>query len=268
MPTEQYHEPPDELTEEIRTSARICTSLIEEAEAINWYEQRLSLETDLPVTLCLSQVDNQPEHWREVLGWIHEARAAGADLVPQVAGRPLGLLLGLTTKHQFTGRPTYDGRLTAEQILHGWRLDADLVTLSACETGLGKFSEGEGYLGFSQALFVAGARSLMLSLWQVDDASTALLMTRFYENLLARRPGLKKPMTKAEALAEAKAWLRGLKAEEVQQVAGGLVRGLDTETARGKRVAQPANQLGPAARPYPYAHPYYWAGFIMLGDPN
>jgi CHAT domain-containing protein/tetratricopeptide (TPR) repeat protein len=166
------------------------------------------------------------------------------------------------------GRPTYDGRLTAEQILHGWRLDADLVTLSACETGLGKFSEGEGYLGFSQALFVSGARSLMLSLWQVDDASTELLMTRFYENLLARRPGLQKPMTKAEALAEAKAWLRGLKAEEVQQVAGGLVRGLDTETARGKRVAQPANQPGPAARPYPYAHPYYWAGFILLGDPN
>jgi hypothetical protein len=167
-----------------------------------------------------------------------------------------------------SGRPAYDGRLTAEQILHGWRLDADLVTLSACETGLGKFSEGEGHLGFSQALFVSGARSLMLSLWQVDDASTALLMTRFYENLLARRRGLKKGMPKAEALAEAKAWLRGLKADEVQQVAGGLVRGLDTETARGKRVAQPANQSGAAVRPYPYAHPYYWAGFILLGDPN
>jgi uncharacterized protein len=46
MPTEQYHEPPDELSEEIRTFARICTSLIEEAEAINWYEQRLSVEKD------------------------------------------------------------------------------------------------------------------------------------------------------------------------------------------------------------------------------
>ena len=56
--------------------------------------------------------------------------------------------------------------------------------LSACDTGLGKFSGGEGYLGFSQALFLAGGRSLLLSLWQVDDAATALLMTRFYENLL------------------------------------------------------------------------------------
>jgi uncharacterized protein len=46
MPTDQYHEPPSELSEDVRTFARICTSLIEEAEAINWYEQRLALEKD------------------------------------------------------------------------------------------------------------------------------------------------------------------------------------------------------------------------------
>jgi uncharacterized protein len=46
VPTEQYHEPPGELTQETRTFARVCTSLIEEAEAINWYEQRLSVEKD------------------------------------------------------------------------------------------------------------------------------------------------------------------------------------------------------------------------------
>ena len=46
MPTEQYHEPPDELPAETRTRARILTSLIEECEAINWYEQRLSVEPD------------------------------------------------------------------------------------------------------------------------------------------------------------------------------------------------------------------------------
>ena len=46
MPFDQYHEPPDELSEETRTFARICTSLIEEAEAIGWYAQRLSLEKD------------------------------------------------------------------------------------------------------------------------------------------------------------------------------------------------------------------------------
>ena len=46
MPTEQYHEPPEELSQEIRTYARIITSLIEEAEAIGWYSQRISLEKD------------------------------------------------------------------------------------------------------------------------------------------------------------------------------------------------------------------------------
>ena len=44
MPTEQYHEPPDELSQSTRTLARMLTSLIEEAEAINWYEQRMSIE--------------------------------------------------------------------------------------------------------------------------------------------------------------------------------------------------------------------------------
>lgn len=46
MPTEQYHEPPDELSAETRTFARMITSLIEEAEAINWYTQRISVEKD------------------------------------------------------------------------------------------------------------------------------------------------------------------------------------------------------------------------------
>ena len=46
MPTEQYHEPPNELPQEARTFARICTSLIEETEAINWYTQRLAVEQD------------------------------------------------------------------------------------------------------------------------------------------------------------------------------------------------------------------------------
>ena len=46
MPTDQYHEPPNELSAEVRTFARLCTSLTEEAEAIGWYQQRLALESD------------------------------------------------------------------------------------------------------------------------------------------------------------------------------------------------------------------------------
>ena len=46
MPTEQYHEPPEELSQKTRTLARMLTSLIEETEAINWYQQRISVEKD------------------------------------------------------------------------------------------------------------------------------------------------------------------------------------------------------------------------------
>src|SRR5262249_39691782 len=79
-----------------------------------------------------------------------------------------------------------DGRITAEQIVRTWDLDADLVVLSACESGLGRYAGGEGYFGFAQALFVKGARSLVLSQWRVDDKATALLMARFYQNLLGK----------------------------------------------------------------------------------
>ena len=49
--------------------------------------------------------------------------------------------------------------MTAQEILAGWRLDAELVTLSACQTALGAYQGGEGFVGFSQALLRAGARS-------------------------------------------------------------------------------------------------------------
>src|SRR5262249_59628515 len=100
-----------------------------------------------------------------------------------------------------------DGRITAEQIVRTWELDADLVVLSACESGLGRYAEGEGYLGFAQALFVKGAKSLVLSQWRVDDKATALLMTRFYQNLLGQRPGLSRPLPQAAALDDAPRWL-------------------------------------------------------------
>jgi CHAT domain-containing protein len=61
------------------------------------------------------------------------------------------------------------------------KLNAELVVLSACETGLGKVAAGEGILGFSRAFLFAGARNLLLSLWKVNDASTTELMTRFYK---------------------------------------------------------------------------------------
>jgi hypothetical protein len=158
------------------------------------------------------------------------------------------------------------GELSAEQVLLGWSLDAELVTLSACQTGLGKQEGGEGFVGFAQALLVSGSRSVCLSRWNVNDLSTALLMERFYHNLLGKRAELKGPMGKAAALAEAKQWLRTLpRAEALKR---GEAIGAGVERAPGAkelpRVGVPA---GPADQP-PYAHPFYWAGFVLVGDPD
>ena len=76
-----------------------------------------------------------------------------------------------------------DGRLTAEELQGLDLTGADLVVLSACETGRGELAAGEGVLGLSRALFIAGAHRFMLSLWQVPDQETQKLMDGFYEGL-------------------------------------------------------------------------------------
>lgn len=76
-----------------------------------------------------------------------------------------------------------DGSLYAGEI-YNLELNADLVTLSACQTGLGKISKGEGVIGLSRALVYAGAKNIIVSFWSVADESTAQLMTAFYTNIL------------------------------------------------------------------------------------
>jgi hypothetical protein len=165
------------------------------------------------------------------------------------------------------GRYVFDGELTAAEVLENWRLDAELVTLSACQTGLGKHERGEGFLGFAQAALLAGARAVCLSLWQVDDAATALLMERFYQNLLGRREGLKGPLPKAQALAEAQSWLRTLPRAEAERRAARLAGGVARGKGRQLGPLLPPLPAGPPDRP-PYAHPYYWAAFVLVGDPG
>jgi CHAT domain-containing protein/Tfp pilus assembly protein PilF len=89
-----------------------------------------------------------------------------------------------------------DGLLQVHEIFN-LRLNADLVALSACETGLGERVTGEGMVGLTRAFLYSGARSLLVSLWPVSDLSTPELMTGFYRHL--RDSG-----TKADALRRAK----------------------------------------------------------------
>ena len=76
-----------------------------------------------------------------------------------------------------------DGHLFTGEI-YNLELNANLVTLSACQTGLGKISKGEGVIGLSRALVYAGAKSIIVSFWSVADESTAQLMTDFYKQML------------------------------------------------------------------------------------
>lgn len=99
-----------------------------------------------------------------------------------------------------------DGFLTAREI-YGLDLKADMTVLSACNTARGETRTGEGVIGLTWALFVAGCPTQVVSQWAVDDASTAEMMGRFYENLTVRKMG------KAQALKEAEKWLRGKNAK-------------------------------------------------------
>jgi CHAT domain-containing protein/Tfp pilus assembly protein PilF len=144
---------------------------------------------------------------------------------------PLNSALALT----IPARPAEgqaNGLLQAWEIFEQMRIDADLVTLSACETGLGKELGGEGLVGLTRAFQYAGAHSVLASLWGVGDDSTAELMTRFYSHL-------KEGQTKDEAL-------RAAQLELIR------MRGPLKQPARGTPLA--------------VSHPFHWAAFQLIGD--
>lgn len=168
------------------------------------------------------------------------------------------------------GKPWIDGEITAREVLTFWKLNADLVTLSACQTGFGRRGGGDGPLGFAQAFLLAGSRSVCLSLWEVDDSATALLMDRFYRNLLGRRAGLAKQMSKSDALAEAKKWLRSLKQDEVAQrlveLSDGVVRGKGESAFKVERPG--AGLKSDSLSEKPFDNPHIWGAYILIGDSN
>ncbi|MDX1944997.1 MAG: tetratricopeptide repeat protein [Pirellulaceae bacterium] len=129
-----------------------------------------------------------------------------------------------------------DGVLTALEVADLDLRQLELATLSACETGLGATANGEGLLGLQRAFQVAGAKSVVASLWKVDDDAARDLMERFYENLWTKNMG------KLQALREAQLWM--LK----ERGPRGLTRIETGDT--------PQNRLPP----------YYWAPFVLSGD--
>ncbi len=95
-----------------------------------------------------------------------------------------------------------DGGFIRLQDVYGMNLNADLVVLSACDTGLGKEIKGEGLMSLNNAFLQAGAKSVVSSLWRVDDTVTKILMTDFYSGMASEN------LTSSEALRQAQIKLR------------------------------------------------------------
>ena len=145
-----------------------------------------------------------------------------------------------------------DGILTAQEIANLDLRGLDIVVLSACQTGLGEIT-GDGVFGLQRGFKKAGANTLLMSLWNVHDDATRLLMTQFYENLIAGKG-------KAESLREAQQYVRNYEIEkEITQSEG--KRPLSA-LAREQAQKNKNNRIVKKIRPY--QSPKYWAAFILL----
>ena len=159
-----------------------------------------------------------------------------------------------------------------------------LVVLSACETGLSEITNNpDEFIGLPGSFMTLGAAGVLGTLWPVSDAATALLMARFYELHIGER------LRPATALHRAQSWLRqatnaeltayvedAAKAERItRRQAGEITRSLSPETLKRGRNRSAVEWLArsdgqkeaadPTAVARPFAHPYFWGGFVHTG---
>jgi CHAT domain-containing protein len=170
-----------------------------------------------------------------------------------------GLLAGLVfsgannpPRNPFSAAPDPSfGIMTADEVAGLDLSSCELAVLSACQTGLGKVAGGEGILSLQRAFHQAGARTVVASLWTVDDAATQRLMSLFYANLWQKKLGPPEAMRQAQLT---------------------LLRGEDTSGAPIRRgpgaVVKSAarEKAGQSPRPGPTALPRLWAGWVVSGN--
>lgn len=143
-----------------------------------------------------------------------------------------------------------DGVLTALEVASLDLRGTEVVVLSACDTGVGAVQNGEGVFGLRRALAIAGARSQVISLWQVADQATKDLMLSWYQQILAGIP-------RAKAMRNVQ--LAALRGEPLPGTKSPLGRG-------GKRIELEPGTADPTVAGT--RHPYYWAAFLVSGDPG
>lgn len=139
----------------------------------------------------------------------------------------------------------------------------DLVVLSACETALGgPGMDGKEIAAIGYYFLKGGAKTVIASLWNVEDRSTRLLMEHFYENLAKGTPT--SPGKKAEALRQAQLAL--LNGQDIENVSTSSNVQRHPNTMTSLSVGQRGeSQQPPVAKKSPFRHPYYWSAFIMMG---
>lgn len=147
-----------------------------------------------------------------------------------------------------------DGVLTAKEIA---LLDFDkvnLLVLSACETGLGDIT-AEGVFGLQRGFKKAGVKSMIMSLWKVDDKATRMLMTKFYKELMSGK-------SKHESLLSAQKYLR----EYAVEITSDSNEEMTAAQRRRNRINSDEASSAPETTKieYPYRNPKYWAAFILL----
>jgi CHAT domain-containing protein/tetratricopeptide (TPR) repeat protein len=159
-----------------------------------------------------------------------------------------------------------DGLLTAEDIAMLDLRGTELVVLSACNTALGELRSGDGVLGLRRAFVLAGARTLVMSLWEVDDLATMVLMERFYHNLFDQC------LSRAEALRDAQRYLREeltiaiLRDEWLTDDRLAAVAATDASIRERYQSWSAWCAAHTSIEQRPFREPWYWAGFVLVGD--
>jgi tetratricopeptide (TPR) repeat protein/CHAT domain-containing protein len=188
----------------------------------------------------------------ECLGFMSRAERAVLGRNPMLLS---GLALAGANRPRQEGGTGEDGILTAEEVRALDLRATDLVVLSACETGLGTVAGGEGVLGLQRAFQIAGAQTLVTSLWKVDDAATALLMESFYLNLWQKK------LSRVEALRQAQLTvLREPRRVEQRR------KLLAAELAKRGIKLGSTRPLPDGGRIQGRSHPALWAAFVLSGD--
>jgi CHAT domain-containing protein len=147
-----------------------------------------------------------------------------------------------------------DTVLSARDLLER-QVGADLISLSACESGVSEQEPGDELVGLTRALLIAGARSVIASLWKVNDLSTSILMGKFYQSWL------KEKLPKAEALRRAQCYAMDLTAEDIREIHQAQHRPISD-----RDLSLFPNGGEPTSDEKVFAAPRHWAAFTLVGD--